>query len=423
MQGLTRLTLVLNGLLLIMGLLSGCGQDKDASAAGKTPPKEVEVGVVVLKPETITISNSLPARVVPSQIAEVRPQVNGIIREQLFKEGSQVRKGAPLYQIDSATYQAALETVQAQLAKAQTTLEAATDKVRRSQELANRGLISRDSFDDQITAQKQAQADVGVAQAALKNAKINLDYTVVKAPISGFVGRSNVTVGALVTANQTSSLVTIQQLEPVWVDITQGGQSFMKSPGQKTASVDILMPDGSTYPYTGKMEFADLTVDQSTGAVTVRAEFPNPEQQLLPGMFVRAKLEADTRTNALLIPQQGLIRKANGDATVWVVTADNTVESHIVQATQAIGDKWIADSGVNAGDQIVVDGLQKIKPGAKVKPIQLASKPTLSGSAPTMADKPAIGMGGMSATEPSAKVRISPAPAIEKQPAPSANKP
>lgn len=366
MQTINKLTFMAAGLWLSAALLSGCGKDPGANT--KPPAKEAEVGVITLQAQTVTLTSELPGRVTPLQVAEVRPQVNGIIQERLFQEGSQVKKGTPLYQIDNATYQAAADTAAAQLAKAEATLEAARSKAKRGAGLAQRGMISRDAHDDQLTEQKQAEADVAVAQAALKTARINLAYTQVKAPIDGFIGKSTVTAGALVTANQATALATIQQLDPISVDITQTNTSLLgvKNTG---SAVSLLLPDGSAYPQQGKLVFTDLTVDAGTGAVTVRAEFPNPERQLLPGMFVRAKLGAGVRENTLLVPQPGLTRKANGDASVWVVKADNTLEQRTIQASLALGDQWVVDSGLIAGEQIVVDGLQKAKPGAKVKPV------------------------------------------------------
>ena len=356
-------------LVLLLGvvLLTACGETKDAP--GKAPPKETEVGVVTLQPETVTLTNELAGRVTPLQSAEVRPQVTGIIQERLFQEGSSVKKGTPLYQIDSATYQVAVDTAAAQLAKAEATLNAARSKAQRGQGLATRGLISRDSQDDQITEQKQAEADVAVAQAALKTARLNLAYTQVKAPLDGFIGKSAVTAGALVTANQATTLTTIQQLDPILVDITQSSAELLNLQRDVAVPVKLLLSDGSAYAHAGKLAFTDLNVDANTGSVTIRAEFPNPDRQLLPGMFVRALLGSAVRNNALLVPQQGVTRKANGEASVWVVKADHSLEKRTVQATQAIGSKWLVESGLQAGEQVVVDGLQKIKPDTKVKAV------------------------------------------------------
>lgn len=358
-------------LLAVALLVSACtGEGKEAGGS-KSPPKEVEVGIATLQAETVTLTTELPGRVVAPQVAEVRPQVTGIIRERLFQEGSKVRQGTPLYQIDDATYQAAVDTAAAQLAKAEASLAAARSKASRGAGLAQRGLISRDSHDDQLTDQRQAEADVAVAQAALKTARLNLAYTQVKAPIDGFVGKSSVTAGALVTANQAAILTTIQQLDPILIDITQPADALAGLQRDANTPVNLLLADGSAYQHPGKLAFTDLSVDQTTGAVTLRAEFPNPDQQLLPGMFVRAKLGTATRQNALLLPQQSLQRKPNGEATVWVVKPDNTLEKRTVQATQAIGSQWLVDKGLQAGEQVVVDGLQKIKPDSKVKPVNV----------------------------------------------------
>jgi membrane fusion protein (multidrug efflux system) len=353
--------------LLGIVLLTACNESKEAK--GKTPLKETEVGIVTLQPETVILTNELAGRVTPLQSAEVRPQVTGIIQERLFQEGSSVKKGAPLYQIDSATYQVAVDTAAAQLAKAEASLSAARSKAQRGQGLATRGLISRDSQDDQLTAQTQAEADVAVAQAALKTARLNLAYTQVKAPLDGFIGKSAVTAGALVTANQATTLTTIQQLDPILVDITQSSTDLLKLQRDTAAPVKLRLADGSAYAHTGKLAFTDLNVDANTGSVTLRAEFPNPDRQLLPGMFVRAILGSAVRQNALLVPQQGVTRKANGEASVWVVKADHSLEKRTVQATQAVGSQWLVESGLQAGEQVVVDGLQKIKPDTKVKAV------------------------------------------------------
>lgn len=359
-------------LVIIIGLITSCltACNKDP-AATKPPAKDPEVGVLTLQPQTVSFSRELAGRVMALQSAEVRPQVTGLIQERLFKEGSWVKKGAVLYQIDSATYQAALETAQAQLAKAKVSLDAARNKAERNAkfELVEQGAMSRTSADDQVTAQKQAEADVAVAQAALKTASINVAYTQVKAPISGVVGKSSVTAGALVTANQTTALTTIQQFDPIAVDITRPSTELAQLQNAAQTPVQLLLPDGSTYALTGKLAFADLSVDQTTGMFSVRVEFPNPDKQLLPGMFVRAKLGAGERANALLVPQVAVSRNAAGAATVWVVKADNTVEKRVIQATQALKDQWVVDDGLTAGEQIVVDGLQRVRPNLTVKPV------------------------------------------------------
>ena len=353
--------------------LSAC-QQEDSNAAKKAPPKEAEVGVMRLQPQDVVLTNELPGRVVAVQTAEVRPQVNGIIQAQLFEAGSEVRKGTPLYQIDNSTYQVALETAQAQLAKAQANLETAITKNRRNQALVERGLISRDSYDDQATEVKQGQADVEVAKAAIKTAKINLAYSTIKAPITGYVGKSVVTPGSLVTANQATALATMQSLDPIWVDITLASTDFVSGKNAITPQVSLVLPNGAAYSQTGHLAFTDTSVDKATGALTVRAEFDNPQRQLLPGMFVRARLETGEQKAALLVPQQAVSRKANGDASVWLLnSSDNTVNPKSVKTGQAIANQWLISEGLSAGDQIVVDGFQKIKPGAKVKPLPLGA--------------------------------------------------
>jgi membrane fusion protein (multidrug efflux system) len=370
-------------------LLSAC-QPEDPNAAKKAPPKEAEVGVMRVQTQDVVLTNELPGRVVAMQTAEVRPQISGIIQTQLFEAGSEVHKGTPLYQIDSSTYQVALETAQAQLAKAQANVETAIAKNRRNQALVERGLISRDSYEDQATEVKQGQADVEVAKAAIKTAKINLAYSTIKAPITGYVGKSVVTPGSLVTANQATALATVQTLDPIWVDITLASTDFVSGKHAVTPQVSLLLPDGSAYSQTGHLAFTDTSVDKATGALTVRAEFANPQRQLLPGMFVRARVETGAEKAALLVPQQAISRKANGDASVWLLnTSDSTVNPKPVKASQAIGSKWLISEGLSAGDQIVVDGFQKIKPGAKVKPLPLdAEGKPIKTEVPTKANAP-----------------------------------
>lgn len=353
---------------LITTCLTACNKEP---AAAKPPAKDPEVGVLTLQAQTVQFSSELAGRVTALQAAEVRPQVTGLIQERLFKEGSFVKKGAVLYQIDSATYQAAVDNAQAQIAKAKVGVEAARSKAERNAKfnLVEEGAMSRTTADDQVTTQKQAEADLAVAQAALKTASINFAYTQVKAPMSGFVGKSTVTAGALVTANQTTALTTIQQLDPIAVDITRPSTELAQLQSAAQTPVQLVLPDGKAYPHTGKLAFADWSVDQTTGMFTVRAEFPNPDKRLLPGMFVRAKLGAGEQANALLVPQVAVSRNAAGKATVWVVKGDNSVEKRVIQVGQALRDQWLVESGLTAGEQVVVDGLQRVRPNITVKPV------------------------------------------------------
>ncbi len=357
--------------LLSVGISMGLVACQAEKTDTKPPAKAPEVAVLTLQPQDVAFSHEFAGRVAALEIAEVRPQVSGLIQSRLFKEGSFVKKGTALYQLDSATYQAAVDTAQAQVAKTRVSLSAAQRKAERNAKfgLVEQGAMSRTDADDQLTAQKQAEADVAVAEAALKTAKINLAYTTIRAPISGFVGKSSVTAGALVTANQTSALTTIQQLDPIAVDITRPSTDLAVLHSAAQTPVQLQLPDGKTYPATGKLAFADFSVDPTTGMLSVRAEFPNPEQQLLPGMFTRAVLGAGTRQQALLVPQVAVTRNASGAASVWLVKPDNTVEKRVIHISQALRDQWLVEDGLKAGEQIVVEGLQKVRPNSAVKPV------------------------------------------------------
>jgi membrane fusion protein (multidrug efflux system) len=347
-------------------------------AEGPPPAMEPEVGVVTLEPQRVALFSELAGRTSSYLIAEVRPQVGGIIKKRLFVEGADVKAGEALYQIDPATYQAALDSAQAALAKAEANLFAARLRAERYQELVAINAVSQQNFDDATAASKQAQADVAAAKAALETARINLDYTRVTSPISGRIGRSSVTQGALVTANQAASLATVQQLHPIYVDVTQSSGELlrlkralasgqMKSAGKDKARVKLILEDGTGYAQEGVLQFSDVTVDQGTGTITLRAVFPNPQQDLLPGMYVRTILETGVNDQALLVPQQGVTRNNKGEATVLVLDADNRVQMRTVTVERALGDKWLVNSGLQAGERVIVEGLQKVRPGASAK--------------------------------------------------------
>ncbi len=373
----TRWLLPVGAALVGGGLmLSGCGPQAGTVAASPVP----DVGVVDIQAQAVTLTTELAGRTSAFQVSEVRPQVGGIIQKRLFVEGADVKAGQALYQIDPAIYQATYDSARASLAKAEASLIATRNKAARYEELVAIKAVSLQDNDDSQAALKQAQADVAAAKAAVETARINLDYTRVSSPISGRIGRSSVTPGALVSAGQSSALATVQQLDTIYVDVTQssaellrlrrelaGGQ--LKAAGTGQASVKLILEDGSVYPQTGKLQFSDVTVDQSTGSVTLRAVFPNPGGDLLPGMYVRAVLEEGREDRAILAPQQGVTRDTKGNPTALVVGADNKVELRVLKTRRTVGDKWLIGEGLKAGDKLIVDGLQKIAPGVPVNPV------------------------------------------------------
>ncbi|ECP3710261.1 multidrug efflux RND transporter periplasmic adaptor subunit AcrA [Salmonella enterica] len=370
-RGLTPLSVV----LMLSGslALTGCDDKQDQQGGQQMP----EVGVVTLKTEPLQITTELPGRTVAYRIAEVRPQVSGIILKRNFVEGSDIEAGVSLYQIDPATYQATYDSAKGDLAKAQAAANIAELTVKRYQKLLGTQYISKQEYDQALADAQQATAAVVAAKAAVETARINLAYTKVTSPISGRIGKSSVTEGALVQNGQASALATVQQLDPIYVDVTQSSNDFLRLKQELAngslkqengkAKVDLVTSDGIKFPQSGTLEFSDVTVDQTTGSITLRAIFPNPDHTLLPGMFVRARLQEGTKPTALLVPQQGVTRTPRGDATVLVVGADNKVETRQIVASQAIGDKWLVTDGLKAGDRVVVSGLQKVRPGAQVK--------------------------------------------------------
>ncbi|ECC4182514.1 multidrug efflux RND transporter periplasmic adaptor subunit AcrA [Salmonella enterica] len=370
-RGLTPLAVV----LMLSGslALTGCDDKQDQQGGQQMP----EVGVVTLKTEPLQITTELPGRTVAYRIAEVRPQVSGIILKRNFVEGSDIEAGVSLYQIDPATYQATYDSAKGDLAKAQAAANIAELTVKRYQKLLGTQYISKQEYDQALADAQQATAAVVAAKAAVETARINLAYTKVTSPISGRIGKSSVTEGALVQNGQASALATVQQLDPIYVDVTQSSNDFLRLKQELAngslkqengkAKVDLVTSDGIKFPQSGTLEFSDVTVDQTTGSITLRAIFPNPDHTLLPGMFVRARLQEGTKPTALLFPQQGVTRTPRGDATVLVVGADNKVETRQIVASQAIGDKWLVTDGLKAGDRVVVSGLQKVRPGAQVK--------------------------------------------------------
>ncbi|MET3132905.1 membrane fusion protein (multidrug efflux system) [Oxalobacteraceae bacterium GrIS 1.11] len=358
-------------LLCATTLLAACGK----APAGASAPHAPEVGIYTVAPEVLHITIELPGRTAAYQVAEVRPQVSGLIQKRLFVEGADVKAGSALYQIDAATYQAQYNSAKAALNKARANLLTSGPKAARYKELVAVEGVSRQEYEDAVAANEQAKADVEAAGAALEAAAINLKYTNVAAPISGRIGRSNVTPGALVTASQASALTTVQQLDPMYVDVTQSSNDLLrlkrelesgslKKAGAGQATVSLLLADGTRYAQTGKLQFSDVSVDPGTGNVTLRALFPNPKGDLLPGMYVRALLDSGVNEQAIVVPQQGVTRNQKGEATALLLGRDGKVEQRILSTAGTRGDKWLVTAGLAAGDRVIVEGLQRVKPGA-----------------------------------------------------------
>jgi len=376
--------------LLASVVLTACNSSQANTPVG--PPPMPEVTVVTVQPQSVPMATQLAGRTTPTLIAEVRPQVGGIVVKRLFTEGADVKAGQALYRIDAASLSASVSNAEGALAKAEANLTSARVKADRSQDLARIDAVSKQSDDDAKATLQQAEADVTSQKAALQTARINLAWASVTAPIAGRIGRSAVTQGALVTAGQATALATVQQLDPIYVDVTQSSSELMrlkrelssghlKSAGADQAKVQLLLEDGSRYPLEGRLQFSDVTVDPGTGNVTLRAVFPNPKQDLLPGMYVRAVLEEGVDDAALLVPQQGVTHNAKGDATALVVGQDGKVEQRTLQTRRAIGDQWLVGTGLAAGDRVIVQGLQKVRPGAAVKATEQTAPQTAQAAA------------------------------------------
>lgn len=408
MQILSRSTMAICAVVLMLaGCGDGSGEEKAAQGQQGAKPQAgapagvpaVEVGVVTLKAQDIDLTTELPGRVSAFQSADIRPQVNGIILERLFEEGSFVQAGQQLYQIDPAIYQANLATAEAQLKRAEATLKSQSALAQRYRSLIKENAVSKQEVDDAVAAQAQGEAEVAIARAARDTAQINLDYTKVFSPISGRIGKSSVTPGALVTANQAEPLALVQQLDPLYIDVTQSSADLMRlrqgieqgkvSGNSNEAAVELVLDDlGQSYEHKGVLKFSDVTVDQSTGNVQIRALFPNPDSKLLPGLFVRALIHQGTLPNVLLVPQQSVTRSADGQAMAWIVDDNNKAQSVPVKTTRTIKDKWVVSDGLHAGDRVIVEGSIKVSPGAAVKPVDLAEQPQKETPAESAAEQP-----------------------------------
>lgn len=361
------------GVLLV---LAACSK-----APAPPPPKgPATVGVVVVQVQPVTMVTELPGRTTPFQIAEIRPQVGGLLEKRLFTEGADVRAGEALYQIVPASFQASLDAAKAVLGKAEASLGQARLKADRARELVAIKAVSQQDFEDAQALVKLGEADVAAAQAALALAQINLGHTRMSSPIGGRVGKSSVSAGALLTANQPAALTTVQQLDPMYVDVTQSSSELLRlrkalesgqiqRSGAERAKVKLLLEDGSRYPLEGTLAFSDVTVEPGTGAVTLRAVFPNPRHELLPGMYVRALVQEGVNPQGMLVPQQGVTRNPKGEPTALVLEADGKVAQRILKVGEARGDQWLVLGGLKAGEQLIVEGLQKVKPGAEAKAV------------------------------------------------------
>ena len=365
----------------LASLLSGCSKKEEAAAAAPPPP---QVGVVTIQPQPYTLVSDLPGRTTAYRVAEVRPQVNGIILKRLYTEGTDVKAGQQLYQIDPAVYEANLNSAKA-------TYDSTSSLAARYKQLINEQAVSRQEYDTAVGNARQAQA-------AVQTAEINLRYTKVYAPISGRISRSLVTEGALVSNGQADAMATIQQLDPIYVDVIQSSTEMLRlrrelesgklqKAGDNAAKVKLTLEDNSQYPIDGKLEFSEVSVDQTTGSVTLRAVFPNPNHTLLPGMFVHARLQSGVNEQAILVPQQGVTRDLKGTPTALVVNQDNKVELRSLVATRTSGTDWVVDKGLNPGDRVITEGLQYVKPGAQVTVADATNVKPAAAPAPAQGSK------------------------------------
>ena len=362
--------------LAVLALLSACS----SRSAGPPAPGPVEVGVVTITPTPLTLTRELPGRTSAFRVAEVRARVNGIVQKRLFSEGSDVQEGQKLFLIDPAPYEAALDGAKAALARAEATLGNARVQAQRVSELIKTNVVSQQDHDNAMAALKTAEADVASARAAEQMARINFGFTTVTAPVSGRIGRSAVTEGAYAQASQATLLATIQQIDPMYVDLAQSADEVLRlkrdlqsgklqGPGKGQARVRLLTDDGREYAHAGTLQFTDVTVDPGTGSIVLRALFPNPKGELLPGMFVRARLDEGLNPAALLVPQVGVTRDQKGLPVALVVTAEKKVERRQIVTDRAVGTAWLVTDGLKPGEQVIVEGVQKVRPGSLVNPV------------------------------------------------------
>lgn len=370
------------GILAVLLAFTACSKSKTNNQGPGAP----EVAVLTVGPERVVLSTELPGRTSAHLVAEVRPQVSGIIQKRLFTEGTDVKVGSVLYQIDPATYEAALAASKALLARSEANAVSLRNRVERYKELAAINAVSKQDQDDAVAGLAQAEAEIQANRASVQTAQINLAYTRVKAPIAGRISKSDVTVGALVTANQPTPLTVIQSLSPMYVDATQSSASLLQlkrnlaagritDGGKDQAKVRLVLEDGTPYPVDGTLKFSDVTVDPSTGSLTLRMEFPNPKHTLLPGMYVRAVIQEGIIANAILAPQQGVARDPKGNPVALIVNGEGKVEARILTIDRAIGNKWLITQGLKPGDRLIVEGIQKVRPGVPVKAVPFSQTP------------------------------------------------
>ncbi len=389
-------SLAFGAMSVVLAILpAGCGRKPAGPPPGMGGPMgPLEVGVLTLAPQPVTLTQELPGRTSAFRVAEIRARVDGIVLKRLFDEGSEVHEGQVLYEIDPAPYQVALDSAVGALARANATLDAARIRENRFRKLIETTAASRQDLDDAIAASKVADAEVLTAEAAVQAARIDLGYTRVISPVTGRAGLSQVTEGAYVQAATATLLATVQQLDPVYVNVTQStndvlrlrkamasGELHTDQDGQ--ATVKLRLDDGSWYAEEGKLQFADVTVNPTTSSVTLRAIFANPQEMLLPGMFVRAQLMEGTKPDALLLPQQVVSRNTRGEPTTLVVDGDDKVELRVLETTRTVGGHWLVTGGVKAGDRIIMDNLQKVRPGAPVKPVPWQSPAGAAATGPS----------------------------------------
>ncbi|MGB3813430.1 MAG: efflux RND transporter periplasmic adaptor subunit [Shinella sp.] len=411
------ITIATFGALLI---LAGCQDEQAQQGGGAFPPPQV--AVITAKAENVPITNDLPGRIAATRTAEVRPRATGIVIERVFQQGSQVKEGDILYRIDPAPFQVLVDSAEATLRRAKAVQAQAKNDTVRQEQLKKSNVASAQAYDDAIAKLAQADADVAIAEAGLATAKLNLQYTEVRAPISGRIGRALITEGALVSANGTENLATIQQLDPVYADFTQSATDLMRlrkaledgdlMADNNSADVKLMLDDGTAYPHPGKLLFSEAAVDETTGQVTLRGEFPNPDGDLLPGMYVRVQIEQGIEKGAVLVPQQAVQRDASGNALVYLVSADNKAGARPVRVGRASGTRWVITDGLKDGETIIVEGFQKVQPGGEVVPTawdpnavaNAAKQPAEGGAAQAGTDAKAEGGEGAAQTGEAGKV-------------------
>ncbi len=369
---------------LVLACAMGSASCKKGPASAQMPPPPTpEVGVITIQPERVPLTAELAGRISASLVAEVRPQVTGIIQKRLFEEGADVKEGDVLYQIDAALYEAADASAKAALARTEANLKSLRAQAARSEELIAIHAISQQEYDNTEASLKQAEAELEANKAAVETARINLNYTKIKAPISGRIGRSAVTVGALVTANQGAALAVIQQLDPVYTDAPQTSANLLRlkqeiSSGRvaregNDASAHLLLEDGSTYAHAGVLKFSDVTVNPTTGSFILRTSFPNPEDLLLPGMYVRVVVEEGVNEQGILVPQRSVTFDAKGRPVALVVNAESKAEPRMLVLDRSVGEAWLVSDGLRAGDRLIIDGVQRARPGSLVSPVPFGS--------------------------------------------------